>query len=269
MKKILTIYFAISLIFSNLCFSKVTPKNGEDKIIIKKGDTLWKLARKYYNDPGLWSKFNEYNLIDNPDLIQPGERLAIGKDLALSLASAMKGRMKRLEGEKGDLRKKILDLKKEKENLIRNYEKKIADLKKGLPTDDELRLKHQTEIEVMENEILTFQNKLVAFAKDKGSIEGSLSVKIVELEEKKKEIKGKGDEIALLEDTLQLRDDEIVMLKTGIFELEEKLKIEEEEITKRDKKIEKLKDEKGLYTGLSHFLIFALVSGIFALNIIN
>ncbi len=276
MKRIFLIYLAINLVFSNLCFSKVTPKNGEDKIVIKEGDTLWDIARRYYKDPELWPKFNEYNLIENPDLIYPGEKLAIGKSLALSLADAMMGRMKRLEGEKVGLKKKITslkeeitDLKKEIEALKLDYEERIADLKKGLPQDEELRFKHQAEIEVMESEVLVLQDKITTSHKEKAGLEVLLSARIVELGEKEKEIKRREDEIKMYEDKLQLGDDEIAMLRTGIFELEEKLKVAEKEIGERDKKIKELKNEKGVYTSLAHFLIFILVSGIFALNTIN
>ncbi|MEW6007088.1 MAG: LysM peptidoglycan-binding domain-containing protein [bacterium] len=257
------------LVLSEICFCKITPKNGEDKIVIKKGDTLWSLARKYYNDPNLWPKFNEYNLIDNPDIIQPGEKLAIGKDLALSLANAMRGRMRRLEVEKGSLREKILSLKKEIELLKAGYEEQIDDLRKQLPQDEEMRLRHQAEIEVMENEILLLQDEINSSKEQIGSLSLSLEARIKQIKEKGKEIEGKEDEIRLLEEKLSLRDEEIVMLNTGIFELEEKLKQAEEEIRERDKRIKELRDEKGLYTDLSHFLIFALFSGIFAIGVID
>ncbi|MEW6104738.1 MAG: LysM peptidoglycan-binding domain-containing protein [bacterium] len=259
----------ISLCFSNICFCKIAPKNGEDKIVIKEGDTLWSLAKKYYNDPSLWPKFNEYNIIDKPGLIYPGEKLAIGKDLALSLANAMRGRMKRLEKEKGGLKGKIEDLKREIEILKANYEEQIEDLRKQLPTDEEMRLRHQAEIEVMENEILLLQDEINKSREEKGSLSLSLELRFKEIKEKKREIEGKEDEIRLLEEKLSLRDEEIAMLNTGIFELEEKLEKAEEEIKEKNKRIEELKNEKGLYTDLSHFLIFALLSGIFALGVIN
>jgi|GEM_PF-2812688 len=269
MKRILSLYLIISLIFPNFCLSKITPKDGEDKIIIKKGDTLWDIARRYYNNPELWPKFNEYNLIDNPDLIYPGERLAIGKSLALSLASAMRKRMKRLEGEKGRLVQRISSLKEEMEALKRQYEEQIEDLKKQLPTDEELRLRHQAELEVMESEILSLQNEVTKERKEKAGLEVSLSARIKELQEGQEKIKRKEDEIKLLEEKLQLSDDEIVMLKTGTLELTEKLKEMDREIAKRDKEIGRLVEEKGVYTSLAHFLIFALVSCIFALNTID
>lgn len=267
MKRILAIYLTINLVVS-VCFGKIKPKDGGDKIVIKKGDTLWSLARKYYNDPTLWPTFNEYNIIDNPDLIYPGERLAIGKSLALSLASAMRQRMKRLEREREALKKKLALGKEEIEKLKAQYKKQIEDLKKQLPSD-ELRLKHQAEIEAMEDEILSLQDEITKLRKEKAGLDVSLSARIVELSEKQKEIKRREDDIKLLEEKLQSRDEEIAMLKASINELSEKLTIQEGEIEKRDKRIERLEYERSIFTDLAHFLIFALVSGIFALNVIN
>lgn len=269
MKRIVTIYLTINLVFSNLCFSKTLPKDGGDKIIIKKGDTLWDLARKYYNDPTLWPKFNEYNIIDNPDVVYPGERLAIGKDLALSLASAMRQRMKRLEQDKAALGKKIIFSKKEIEELKLQYEEQIEELKKQLPSDEILRFRHQAEIEAMESEVLALQDEITQLSKEKGCLDVLLKARLVELAEKQKEIKRREDEIKLLEEKLQLQEDEINLLNLSVSELSEKLKQKEIELKERDKKIQELKYEKGLYTSLAHFLIFALVSGIFALNTIN
>ncbi len=44
--------------------------------IVKKGDTLWDIARCFFNDPEKWLKIWEQNLyITNPDLIYPGNRI--------------------------------------------------------------------------------------------------------------------------------------------------------------------------------------------------
>jgi hypothetical protein len=53
-------------------------KQEQDKYIIKKGDTLWDISNAFYKDPFLWPllwKANPY--ITNPDLIYPGNKLAI------------------------------------------------------------------------------------------------------------------------------------------------------------------------------------------------
>jgi len=48
--------------------------------IVKKGDTLWGIAKRYFKDPHKWMKIWEHNLyISNPDLIYPGNRIWFGK----------------------------------------------------------------------------------------------------------------------------------------------------------------------------------------------
>ncbi len=47
--------------------------------IVKKGDTLWDIAVRYFNDPYKWIKIWEHNLyISNPDLIYPGNQIWFG-----------------------------------------------------------------------------------------------------------------------------------------------------------------------------------------------
>jgi len=48
-------------------------KSAGQSYTIQPGDTLGKLARKYYGDPMLWPRIMEVNNIENPDLIYPGQ----------------------------------------------------------------------------------------------------------------------------------------------------------------------------------------------------
>ena len=47
--------------------------------VVRRGDTLWDLARSYLSDPFLWPEIFRLNtdLVQNPDLIRPNERLRI------------------------------------------------------------------------------------------------------------------------------------------------------------------------------------------------
>jgi len=47
--------------------------------VVEKGETLSKIAQKYYGKASLWKKIHEANQdrIKNPDLIQPGWKLRI------------------------------------------------------------------------------------------------------------------------------------------------------------------------------------------------
>lgn len=44
---------------------------------VKKGDTLWDIAKKYYNNPTLWPKIADRNGVKNPKLLQIGKKLVI------------------------------------------------------------------------------------------------------------------------------------------------------------------------------------------------
>lgn len=60
--------------------AKITPKETDEPTgfyTVKKGDTLWHLAKKYRNDPLLWREFEKYNIFSNPHLIYPKEKLQV------------------------------------------------------------------------------------------------------------------------------------------------------------------------------------------------
>ncbi|MBI2350331.1 MAG: LysM peptidoglycan-binding domain-containing protein, partial [Deltaproteobacteria bacterium] len=46
---------------------------------VKRGDSLWRLAKKFYGDPNLWKKIYDANkgVIKNPNRIYPGQTLKI------------------------------------------------------------------------------------------------------------------------------------------------------------------------------------------------
>ena len=47
--------------------------------VVQKGDSLSKIAQKYYGDPALYTKIFEANrdLLKDPNKIQPGQKLRI------------------------------------------------------------------------------------------------------------------------------------------------------------------------------------------------
>lgn len=63
--------------------TKNMPRYAEKKsasvetYVIKKGDTLWAICRKYYGDPTLYKKLAGYNNIKNPNLIYTGKTLKL------------------------------------------------------------------------------------------------------------------------------------------------------------------------------------------------
>jgi nucleoid-associated protein YgaU len=56
-----------------------TAPGGTQTYTVKKGDSLSKIAREFYGDPGKWKKIHAANAdkIPNPDLIHPGLQLTI------------------------------------------------------------------------------------------------------------------------------------------------------------------------------------------------
>lgn len=59
--------------------SRVTDKNapGTESYVIKQGDTLSSICRKYYGNASLYSKLASYNNIKNPNLIYAGNKLKL------------------------------------------------------------------------------------------------------------------------------------------------------------------------------------------------
>jgi nucleoid-associated protein YgaU len=60
----------------------LNPKIESTTHVVAAGDSLSKIAKKYYGDSMKWKKIHEANkeLIPNPDLIYPGQMLVIPPD---------------------------------------------------------------------------------------------------------------------------------------------------------------------------------------------
>lgn len=57
-----------------------TPANPGGEVVnyaVRRGDTLWAIAERYYGDGNMYKKIAEDNGIENPNLIYPGQRLVI------------------------------------------------------------------------------------------------------------------------------------------------------------------------------------------------
>jgi len=54
------------------------PKGGATIYVIRPGDTLWDISKRFFNSPLLWPRLWEINpFIDDPNLIYPGEVLSL------------------------------------------------------------------------------------------------------------------------------------------------------------------------------------------------
>ena len=82
--------------------AKITPKstNGDTSLItIKKGDTLWDLAKEHLKNPVMWREFSKYNSFTNPHLIFPGESMRIPVKMAEAMKADLEEKKAVLEGD--------------------------------------------------------------------------------------------------------------------------------------------------------------------------
>jgi len=126
----------------------ITPKslNGNTILIkIEEGDTLWELANKYLEDPGLWKEFKKYNDFTDPNLIFPGEKLRVPKSFAMPAQSVItaveqkellskkeietiKSQLEKAKNERAGNQKQIIDL----ESKVSRLETQSKELREEL-----------------------------------------------------------------------------------------------------------------------------------------
>ncbi|HUT69705.1 MAG TPA: LysM peptidoglycan-binding domain-containing protein [Desulfatiglandales bacterium] len=73
------LYFGLSLFFVLLLsLSPFVVAGPKAKHVISKGDNLWSICERYYNDPWIWPELWEMNIfITNPHWIRPGEIITL------------------------------------------------------------------------------------------------------------------------------------------------------------------------------------------------
>jgi hypothetical protein len=83
MRKIPIIFIGLMILCSPLGHAEeasVPSKvlDHEEDYIVKKGDTLWDISKRFYNDPFLWPRLWQQNqYITNPHYISPGDRIRL------------------------------------------------------------------------------------------------------------------------------------------------------------------------------------------------
>ncbi len=78
LKKILAISAAALLTFMTAAVAVQVRADHPDTYVVKKGDTLWDIAKRFLNEPWLWPEIWQANpQIDNPHLIYPGDVLSL------------------------------------------------------------------------------------------------------------------------------------------------------------------------------------------------
>ncbi len=149
---------------------RVKDKNAK-AITIKKGDTLWDLSDKYYDNPVLWPNFKKYNVFTNPHWIYPGEKLAIGYPDAKKLDNVLQTRLNDLVGEKKDKIKKIITLKEELIELQEKEAQEEKDVSALIAQKEEELYRFQIELGKKEEECKMLANAIQ-----------ELQIKLAELE---------------------------------------------------------------------------------------
>ena len=71
----------VAFLLSGVAFAQgllPEPKGGVSIYVVKPGDTLWDISKRFYGNPLLWPRLWELNpFIDNPHLIFPGQTLSL------------------------------------------------------------------------------------------------------------------------------------------------------------------------------------------------
>ncbi|MDI6751413.1 MAG: LysM peptidoglycan-binding domain-containing protein [bacterium] len=215
--------------------AKIVPKEGTEKVTIKKGDTLWELARRYFNDPTKWPEFNKFNKITDPNLIHPGEKIGIGIEEVVMERREAESLLVRIRQEKKKARASL----EERDKMI---EKAILELKTPLSCD-------------VEDLIIEMKIKI-------DDLEGILSKQKDGFAEKEKEIwvlKRERDE---LKDKVGLLNSVIAELTKKLSEAEDKALSQEMEIAGLKKENEKLKKEKREIKTFAYFLTAGAIAGL-------
>ena len=173
-KWFLLILFAFSMIIPQPTDieAKIRVKDKKAKAItIKKGDTLWDLSDKYYNNPVLWPNFKKYNVFTNPHWIYPGEKLAIGYPDAKKLDNALQARLSDMVSEKKDKIKKIINLKEEMMELQEKAAQEEKDVSALIAQKEAELYRLQIELGKKEDECKMLTNAI-----------SELQIKLAELE---------------------------------------------------------------------------------------
>lgn len=77
-KKFLTFAAAFALTISGYVAAVDLRADHPDTYVVKKGDTLWDIAKRFLDEPWLWPEIWQANpQIDNPHLIYPGDEISL------------------------------------------------------------------------------------------------------------------------------------------------------------------------------------------------
>lgn len=211
-------------------FAKITMKEPIDGevITIKKGDTLWHLARKYLGNPAKWPEFKKYNKYTNPHRIYPGEKMQIPVKVAKEIVEVG---VKEIEIRRSEIEAALKSLQDSNQAISKTLQSQIEELealKKAVILLSE-------EISRVENKVASLDDRLSqAETEVKGELQKSskqvnqLNEKVDTIDGNVKAIGGKVDQLAM---DGQKVTQSVETLTIKVSELE-KRKIAEPEIEK-------------------------------------
>ena len=134
--------------------AKIVPMElveGRDyKIItIVKGDTLWELAKKYYNNSHLWINFRSYNDFTDPHWIYPGEKLIISFVEIERVVKFLKEQRDGVKKQKDEEEERLKQLSLQQQELEKQLLLQQQELEKKLMAENQQKNMKtlQTEIE--------------------------------------------------------------------------------------------------------------------------
>ncbi len=132
MHKYILVISLFIIIQQGLGEAKIIPMElveGRDyKIItIVKGDTLWQLSKKYYNNPNMWINFRSYNDFTDPHWIYPGEKLIISfveVEQVIKFLKEQRDGVKKQKDDEEERLKQLLLQQQELEKRLKEEEKR-------------------------------------------------------------------------------------------------------------------------------------------------
>ncbi|MBI4753228.1 LysM peptidoglycan-binding domain-containing protein [Candidatus Desantisbacteria bacterium] len=225
------------IIMYGICEAKIVTKElieGRDyKIItIEKGDTLWKLAKKHYNNSHMWVNFRSYNDFTDPHWIYPGEKLVVS---FVEVERVIKFLKEQRDGVKSQ--------KTEEEERLKQLLLQQEELEKKLRSENQQKYIQQKDKESLQADIdgLKAANKLLASEHNQ---------KIMKLSEQFHGMKQEEE-----------------LLRLSIAELERKLDTGKDSLQGNGVSglSEKPEPENESHL-LKHFLAFGIVCGIILMN---
>ncbi|MEK9148815.1 MAG: hypothetical protein AAB267_02070, partial [Candidatus Desantisbacteria bacterium] len=195
------------------------------------------LARTYFNDPTKWPEFNKFNKITDPNLIHPGEKIGITREVEEVV-------MERREAES-----LLVRIRQEKEKVRASLEERDKMIEKAI-----LELKAPLSCDV-ENLIIEMKIKI-------DDLEGILSKQKDGFAEKEKEILVLKRERDELKDKVNLLNSVIAELTKKLSDAEDKALSQEMEIAGLKRENEKLKKEKREIKTFAYFLTAGAIAGL-------